>query len=117
DRSCHRQLFLCVAPGNLIGVYEIGEIARRGAVHARENVGHHGGNGEERQHAGEERRGGGFVCGVVGGGERAAPLPRLAREREHRERLEVRRPALEGEKRQVGPLPRGRCARWVRERG
>ena len=83
---------------------EIGEIARRRAVGVRQRVAHDLGDAEERQVPGEERRNGHLVGGVVHARGGAAFLPRFAREREHRERLEVGRLELERKRGEVERL-------------
>ena len=93
-----------------VGLDELVEIARGRAVGALERVGDDLGDAEERQPAREERRDGDLVRGVVRARIRAALLPRLAREREHRERLEVGRLELERERGEVERRQRRRGA-------
>src|SRR5262245_48417266 len=87
ERSCHRYELT----GFSVCLDQFLQVPGRGAVHAGEDVGDGVGDVEEPDPALEERLDGDLVGGVERARVRAAALAGLARQREERERVEVRR--------------------------
>src|SRR5262249_34728443 len=93
---------------NAVGFDELVDIACRCAAHAAEDVADDLGDVEEREPSVEEGGDGNLVRGVERAWKCPALLPRLARERKHREGREVGRAELERERSQVERLERRR---------
>ena len=101
--SCDRHAPLGEAACGRVGLHELGEIARGAAVRGGERLLDDLRDPEERQPPFEEGRDGDLVRGVEDARVGAAELAGPARQREQRERLQVRCGELERQTRRPGP--------------